>query len=436
VLPLTTRVVVIGAGPAGLSAAMTLKERGFRDVTVLEREEHVGGKCRSFRYGDHVYDLGANLTTPRYHTIRALGDRLGMTRRKVADRRIVTLGAEQFRSLADSGVFERLAVRGGASLYARLRHLTGIDRHGYAGLRDGVEQPFSTWLQRHGLGMFRELFEVLFIAYGYGQMLELPAAYALKFFDRIHIQASVDTVLGEEVPFTMDFVEGFQELWERVDRAYELQTVRGAQIRAVRRSPRGVEVEYTQGEQVKIERFDKLVLACPLQDSLAFLDSSAVEERLFRQIVTNDYYVTVAQVRGMPDLSTYVYPYARRFTPGQPTVFYPPVRISSPEEPDDDIFVFYAYGGPGVDLRTVRENIAATVAAPELGGRVETFLHTQHWRYFPHVDSAAMQAGFYDDLEALQGEFHTYYTGELLSFTLVELVAEYSRSLVDRHFTR
>jgi hypothetical protein len=45
-----------------------------------------------------------------------------------------------------------------------------------------------------------------------------------------------------------------------------------------------------------------------------------------------------------------------------------------------------------------------------------------------------MMAGFYDDFEALQGQFHTYYTGELLAFTLVELIHDYSRALVERHF--
>lgn len=427
-LPLTTRVAVIGAGAAGLSAAMSLKDRGFRDVTVLEREPTVGGKCRSFRHDGHTYDLGANLTTPRYRSIRSLAARMGLTPRKVADRRIVTLGPEQFETLADANALERLMVRTGASLYTRMRHLTGIDRIGYRGLRDGVEQPFSTWLQRHGLGAFRELFEVLFVAYGYGQMGELPAAYALKFFDPIHVAASVDTILGRDVPFTMDFVEGFQALWERVDQHYEIGTLCGVEVHEVRRSPRGVEIELTHQEQRRTERFDKLILACPFQQALSFLDASPAEERLFRLIRTNEYYTTVAQVRAMPDLSTYVYPYARRFTPGQPTVFYPPVQG------DDDVFVFYAYGGEGVDAEVVRKNIAQAVSAPELGGKVERFFHTERWRYFPHVPSATMLAGFYDDFEAMQGEFHTYYVGELLAFTLVELVHDHARAVVDRYF--
>src|SRR5919206_3382012 len=40
------RVVVLGGGVAGMSAAQELAERGF-DVVVLERRNHAGGKARS-----------------------------------------------------------------------------------------------------------------------------------------------------------------------------------------------------------------------------------------------------------------------------------------------------------------------------------------------------------------------------------------------------
>jgi protoporphyrinogen oxidase len=425
---LESRIAIIGAGPAGLSTAMYLKRRGYQHVTVLEKEEGVGGKCRSFEYDGHVYDLGANLTTPRYTTVRALAQQLGMTPRKIADRRIVNLSSEQFESLTDASLLERLVVRGGASFYSKMRHLTGIDRHGYAGLRDGVEQPFGDWLTRHGLGSFRELFAVLFIAYGYGEMDRLPAAYALKFFDRIHLGASIDTVLGQDVPFTMDFEEGFQELWERVDREFGIGTRRGVTVHEVHRSPRGVDIVFEQGGVRHDEHFDELILACPLTAALGFLDTSPDEDRLFRQLQYNDYFVTVAKLRGVADISTYVYPYARRFTPGWPTVFYPPV------EGDDGVFVFYAYGDGTTSVDEVRQRIEATVESDTFQGELVEFLHTEHWKYFPHVSAEVMSAGYYDELEGLQGQFHTYYVGETLAFTLVELIMNHSRDLVERHF--
>jgi len=50
-------VVVIGAGPGGLTAAMLLAHRGFR-VTLVEKESNVGGRSRELRLGDYSFDTG------------------------------------------------------------------------------------------------------------------------------------------------------------------------------------------------------------------------------------------------------------------------------------------------------------------------------------------------------------------------------------------
>src|SRR5690349_8835631 len=58
----TDRVVVVGAGLAGLSAAMHLTGAG-RQVTVLEAAPHVGGRAGNDRLGDYRIDTGASVLT-------------------------------------------------------------------------------------------------------------------------------------------------------------------------------------------------------------------------------------------------------------------------------------------------------------------------------------------------------------------------------------
>src|SRR5262245_30276300 len=56
------RVIIIGAGMAGLSAAWALSRRGV-DVTVLEREERVGGRVRTVDIDGSPVELGAGFLT-------------------------------------------------------------------------------------------------------------------------------------------------------------------------------------------------------------------------------------------------------------------------------------------------------------------------------------------------------------------------------------
>jgi predicted NAD/FAD-dependent oxidoreductase len=54
--------LIIGAGLSGLVAARTLKDTGVH-VTVLEKEEKVGGRMRTDLVEDGVFDHGAQFFT-------------------------------------------------------------------------------------------------------------------------------------------------------------------------------------------------------------------------------------------------------------------------------------------------------------------------------------------------------------------------------------
>jgi phytoene desaturase len=58
----TDRVVIVGAGLGGLSAALHLAGAG-REVTVLEREAIPGGRCGRLRSGGYCFDTGPTVLT-------------------------------------------------------------------------------------------------------------------------------------------------------------------------------------------------------------------------------------------------------------------------------------------------------------------------------------------------------------------------------------
>lgn len=54
------RIIIIGGGPAGLTAAMELARKGYRNVILCEREKQLGGISRTLEYkGNHI-DIGGH----------------------------------------------------------------------------------------------------------------------------------------------------------------------------------------------------------------------------------------------------------------------------------------------------------------------------------------------------------------------------------------
>ncbi len=75
----TSRIAIVGAGPAGLSTAWFLAKEGFRNVTVLEKLGRVGGLCKSLTVDGMSYDLGANYLTWEYQETLAIAREVGAT---------------------------------------------------------------------------------------------------------------------------------------------------------------------------------------------------------------------------------------------------------------------------------------------------------------------------------------------------------------------
>ena len=56
------RVVVIGAGFAGLATAIRLQAAGY-DVTVVEKRAQVGGRAYQFQEAGYTFDMGPSVVT-------------------------------------------------------------------------------------------------------------------------------------------------------------------------------------------------------------------------------------------------------------------------------------------------------------------------------------------------------------------------------------
>ncbi|HQJ25077.1 MAG TPA: FAD-dependent oxidoreductase, partial [Bacillota bacterium] len=88
-------VVVIGAGPAGLAAAIKAKQEGAARVMVLERDRELGGilqQCIHNGFGLHLF--GTELTGPEY-AFRFIDEALKEGVEFMLDTMVLEIGADR-----------------------------------------------------------------------------------------------------------------------------------------------------------------------------------------------------------------------------------------------------------------------------------------------------------------------------------------------------
>lgn len=71
------RVIVIGAGVSGVCAAYRLKQNGYA-VTVLEKNDYIGGKARTVNLNGYIVEEGASVLPSKYKNVLDIARELGM----------------------------------------------------------------------------------------------------------------------------------------------------------------------------------------------------------------------------------------------------------------------------------------------------------------------------------------------------------------------
>ncbi|MCU0447085.1 MAG: FAD-dependent oxidoreductase [Microscillaceae bacterium] len=443
-----TRICIIGGGAGGLSAAYFLTKQGYKNVTVLERDGEIGGKCNSITYAGKSFDLGANYITSSYHNVKKMAREVKAKMYTEGRLRAYNLEKQEFTTLlkavtAHTSIF----VLGWQSLRYiwkrwRLNKIISTQRPGYAGIAQHPElaQSLSAWLAQNKLSGLKTMFQIPISLMGYGNLDEIPAMYALTYMNLgTFINLAMAAINPRLLGYPKRFTEGYQRFWERI--AWQLNVIHNAEIHQVSRH-NGIKVDLSVHEQVLNEiksvrrtmEFDYLILATPLNAEVLtqfMTDLSPQELKLFnhQNLQLNPFVVVTYRTRQMADFT------AATFMLPEPPLGQP--FVVTRQFADNDLVSFYT--------RTTYEN---PISKAEILQNIQNFVKDKPWEleseyytyddfpYFPHVDSETIKNGFYDELEDLQGQNRTFYVGGLLNFELVETITNYSKHLIGRFFPK
>ena len=410
----TSRIAIVGAGAAGLVAAETLRELGYQNVSLLEKESRVGGKCCSYPYEGKIYELGAGLIAGNNRIICDLIHKYNISLSKVDSYTDNLYSLETGKKI--DNIFslpENVSFLWQLLLkYRRLCHrYESLKKTGYDLLDDSLCKNFRDWANENNIPLILKNFERYFTGFGYGYWEEIPAAHVLKYID----WETVKSFLRGDFYV---FPTSIQSLWDAVAAQHEVQY--NSHIKRINRVG-GISIETNTGTN----QYDYVLISSPLDEALRFLDASEEEQFLFSRILHNDYQCYAFSIEGFPDDTGFLPEYFDPTQKNQPLFWYK--RFS-----DSDFYTFYVLGDGETSQAQIQGNIEKVIK--RLGGSIKRFHTCRKWKYFPRFSPKGMKNGFYGRLENLQGKRGTYFIGELPSYSTVELTASHAKQLVEQFF--
>jgi protoporphyrinogen oxidase len=307
--PPDRHVIIVGAGPAGLTAAWELIAQGVR-VTVLEKYHLVGGIARTECYKNYYYDIGGHRFFTKVDEVHALWrDWLGeefLLRPRVS--RIYYNGKFfDYPLRASNALFNMGLLRSAEILLSYVRYQIFPYRQ---------EETFEQWLtNRFG----KKLFEIFFKTYTekvWGiPTNEIRAEWAAQRIKGLSLFQAVRNALfrprGEQIKTLIEEFHyprrGPGMMWERVAALIEARgghVIMNADVVKIRRTGDMVTgVEAIINGQPQFMSVSEVISSAPLTELVAMIDPSPPEQVLasLKHLSHRDFF-TVVLILDKPDL--------------------------------------------------------------------------------------------------------------------------------------
>jgi hypothetical protein len=421
-----TSIAVIGGGPAGLSAAQLLRERGFHKVTVFEAADRVGGKSYTIRRGGALHDMGTCYTTLSYFTVHRWMRAQRLTMRPLGTQ---VMDGAAFMAFLKAGEGEPLLVEGPRFI----REWGSTTRRFAAAPEDPavaaeMAAPVSEWLEQHRLRRMRRFMLRAFTSIGYGALEDIPTVQALRWATP---RLLVTGLFGQlKMP-----LGGWQAFWERL--ADPLDVRLGEPVKGVERDAEGVTVTTPSGAH----RVDQAVIAIPLDELAGVMNLSEDEAYIAESLRWNTYVTSLCRVEGWfqkASVEAYSAPLERNAPPG---ALLSARRALGARNLDTELYVAGQYGhglainGSGGYADPIGPDALAMQLKWEVearGGRLAGVLCQKAWKYFPRYRAEAVRDGLIPRLARVQGARRTWHTGAAYSFETVGNISEFNVGLVER----
>lgn len=432
------RIAIVGAGVAGLTAAHHLLRRGYTHVTLYERNDRLGGKVFSYRTDAGVMELGALWAGTSYKVLMDLAHFYAVPAVEEDCQLMLHRGRKILPMLETFFADERRLEMSVALMNfaaATLRYQHEVHKIGFVDLDAALCQDFASFADKHHFVPVADAFRPFWLGCGYSDYAVTPAIYVLKLLVPI-LQSSIQELVSNRSLSHITngmywFPSGYSEIFQRIGATIPDLRL-GTEVTSIMRVPDGLGFRIKITDAMHSEFFDRVIIAIEPSNILHILISDKHEQKLFSQVITHPYrmYLVRASHAGLG--ANKVLFFDQMMGPKDR----PKVVSAMNRSTFGPRWVVGQLGGPnyGADCS---EELARSTLVDDLaaaGFSDIAIAYAAAWNYFPRVSCEAISAGFYDQLEKLQGVKSTFFVGSVFSSETVEHTAAYAAELVANNF--
>ena len=426
------KIAIIGAGPAGLHMAYLLTDKGYTNVTIIEKEPSVGGKSlTSFEYTPNVpQEFGTCYTVPfKYQELRTVATSIGyeLNEVPVPPRNVyngydddnpvsqyVYMISEKLEDIsAGEEPTPEMVIEALLDVFCTL---TKYMFHVRDLLQDNTmeeiisktDMTFQEYLVKFGFDDLIPLFSLANTAQGYGYIDQIPAFYGIWWNNAAEILGFLADPLPNGADEASILREGFQSFWfalaDYLIKERNVHIRLGQEITQVNRS----DAVTITTRQDGTETYDFLIVTSSPRDASDFMDIDETENQLFSALNCRSYLSTTLVAVDRKETDRPISSWSNAVNNSSNVRQLMTVRnskmlfnlfddVAEPQNSPTEYLMAYQYEpdvneeGSG-DSDTLQDTLIGNLVE---AGYENVEVKEQHiWPYFQHFDQAGLNTGY------------------------------------------
>jgi Flavin containing amine oxidoreductase len=425
-------VCILGGGSAGTYTAVRLGDFG-KSVVVLEKKDRLGGHAETVT--DPVTGIPVDIGVVVFEENPLVTGYFGRLDVPLVSVPLGGGGVTTYVDFRTGELVPSYAPPSDAAFGAALGEYLGLLEGTFPYLDSGFNlpnpvpedllAPFATFVQKYGLGALVD--NAYLFAEGVGNLLDDPALYILKNFS-LNVAGAIATGGFLAVP------GGTSTLYDKAEQYLGGNNiVFNSEVLRVTRSGRGgIEVDVLTPDGVVRVKCQKLVVACPpTPTNLAPFDLDFFEADTLGRFKANYYATALVRLSGLEPGRT-----VQNVAANTPYDLAPLPGIYSLAPTEAPGLWNVKYGNSfWLPDDLVKASIIADIERMAARGSVpvkfeEYVAFSSHAPFEMMVSSQEIAAGFYTNLNALQGRNDTYYTSAAFQTNDSSLIWQFTEGLL------